>query len=66
MFYFDLVINFGRVSFGSVVFRIGYISDACYGGSLGLGQLVMVRLKIGYSTYRVNISLVSVEVRVEF
>ena len=26
-------VGFGRVSFGSVLFRIGYFSDACYGGS---------------------------------
>ena len=26
-------IGFGRMSFSSVVFQIGYISDACYDGS---------------------------------
>ena len=34
--------------------------------TLGSGRLVTVRLKIGYSNYRVSISSVSVEVHVEF
>ena len=34
--------------------------------TLGSGRLVTVWLKIGYSSYRLNISSVSVEVHVEF
>ena len=50
-----------RLYFESVIF-----SDACYDGShSGSGRLVTVRLKIGYSSYRVSISSVSIEVRVE-
>ena len=62
-------VSLGLVSFASVVFRIGYFLDAFYGGShsgrVGSGRLVTVQLKIGYSSYRVSIISVSVEVRVE-
>ena len=56
---------------------IGSISDECHSiwlyfgyvlrrAILESGRLVTVRLKIGYSNYRVSIRSVSVKVRVEF
>ena len=32
-------VGFGRVSFGSVVYRIGYISDVRYDGSQSVGSV---------------------------
>ena len=47
---------FNLLYFGCVLRRV----------TLGSGRFVMVRLKIGYSSYWVEISSVSVEVRVKF
>ena len=59
-------VNFGRVSFDSVVFRIGYFwLCVTQRVTLGLIRLVTVRLEIGYSSYHVGIGLVSLEVRVK-
>ena len=55
----DLV-DFERVAFGLVEFRIGYFSDVLRRVTLGSSQLVTVCLKINYSSYRVCIGLVSV------
>ena len=55
-------VGFRHVSFGLVVFRIGYFSVARYAGS---GRLATVWLKIGYSSYRVSIGSMLVEIRVE-
>ena len=49
-----------RLHFGSVFFRL-----LLQRVTLGSSRLVTVRMEIGYSSYRVSISSVSVEVRVE-
>ena len=76
--YFHIVTHTQRCSFEwssrflTGIIRFDCISDQLYFGcvlwrvTLGSGRLITVRLKIGYSSYRVSINSVSVEVRVEF